>query len=114
VFIAQCGDEKYAHIAEEERAKVLKECSDAKAWLADKMAQQAALSKDAPLAVLTREIEAKKEMIERCVDDWVFFLSGINGREVCEQLGVLFKWYNGREVCEQLGVLFKRCNDREV
>ena len=42
-----------------------KECGEAKAWLADKMGQQKALPKTAPLAVLTKEIENKKDMIER-------------------------------------------------
>uniref|UniRef100_A0A7S0WU64 Heat shock protein 70 n=1 Tax=Pyramimonas obovata TaxID=1411642 RepID=A0A7S0WU64_9CHLO len=65
VLLAQCADDKFAHIDEAERAKVVKECTDAKAWLADKMGQQNALPKTAPLVVLTKEIENKKDMIER-------------------------------------------------
>jgi len=65
VFIAQCGDAKFEHIDAEERAKVVKECETAKEWLADKMGQQAALPKTAPLAVLTKEINARKDTIER-------------------------------------------------
>jgi heat shock protein 4 len=44
---------------------VAKECTEAKAWLADKMAQQAALAKHAPLAVLTKEITARTATVER-------------------------------------------------
>ena len=45
--------------------QVVKECEEAKAWLTDKMGQQAALAKTDPLAVLTKEIVARKETIER-------------------------------------------------
>eukprot|EP00976_Prorocentrum_cordatum_P047571 961117-Prorocentrum_minimum.AAC.2 len=46
-------------------AQVIKECTEAKKWLSDKMGQQNALPKSAPLVVLTKEIETKKDMIER-------------------------------------------------
>mmetsp|Transcript_5156 Transcript_5156/g.5955 ORF Transcript_5156/g.5955 Transcript_5156/m.5955 type:complete len:802 (-) Transcript_5156:760-3165(-) len=65
VFIAQTKDAKYEHIDEKEREKVVAEAMKAKEWLADKMGQQAALPKTAPLAVLTKEIEAKKDTLER-------------------------------------------------
>jgi heat shock protein 4 len=65
VFLAQCADAKFAHIDEGEREKVAKECTEAKAWLSDKMAQQAALPKSAPLAVLTKEIAARTATVER-------------------------------------------------
>jgi heat shock protein 4 len=65
VFMAQCADAKFEHIDEAERAKVVKECTEAKEWLADKVAQQAALPKTSPPAVLTKEMIARKETIER-------------------------------------------------
>ena len=45
--------------------QVVKECTEAKEWLADKVAQQAALPKTSPPAVLTKEMIARKETIER-------------------------------------------------
>mmetsp|Transcript_17913 Transcript_17913/g.24782 ORF Transcript_17913/g.24782 Transcript_17913/m.24782 type:complete len:121 (+) Transcript_17913:599-961(+) len=65
VFVAQCNDDKFAHIDEAERAKVVKECTEAKTWLTEKMAQQEALPKSAPLVVYSKEINAKKETVER-------------------------------------------------
>lgn len=65
MFLAQCADAKFAHIDEGEREKVAKECTEAKAWLSDKMSQQAALPKSAPLAVLTKEIAARTATVER-------------------------------------------------
>ncbi|KAK3268430.1 hypothetical protein CYMTET_23068 [Cymbomonas tetramitiformis] len=64
-YMAQCSDPKYEHIDAADKDKVYKECETAKTWLADKLAQQAALAKTAELAVLTRDITAKKETIER-------------------------------------------------
>ena len=44
---------------------MVKECTEAKGWLSDKVAQQAALPKSAPLAVLTKEIAARTATVER-------------------------------------------------
>ncbi|GIL79849.1 hypothetical protein Vretimale_12448 [Volvox reticuliferus] len=56
---------QYAHITPEERATVFKECEAAKAWLDERLALQANLSKADEPALLTADINKKRETIER-------------------------------------------------
>jgi len=62
---ATSADERYAHIEAAEKAKVSNECADALAWLADKEAQQAQLSKTDTPVLMTHDIKKKNEMIGR-------------------------------------------------
>jgi heat shock protein 4 len=58
-------DPKFDHIEVEEKQKVLNECSEAEAWLADKLQQQNALPKHAPPVVLTADLKRKAETLNR-------------------------------------------------
>ena len=59
------SEEKYAHIEQEKRDTVIKECAAAKAWLEDKTAQQAAQAKTAVPCFFAHEIEKKRETLVR-------------------------------------------------
>eukprot|EP00898_Chlorokybus_atmophyticus_P007497 jgi/Chlat1/7749/Chrsp66S07221 len=63
--MAQTNDERFAHIDPAEKAKVLKECDDISSWLQDKTGQQSQLNKTDPPALLTQDIEKKRETLER-------------------------------------------------
>ncbi|KAJ1685412.1 hypothetical protein LUZ63_016802 [Rhynchospora breviuscula] len=58
-------DPKFDHIEVEEKQKVLNECSEAEAWLADKLQQQDALPKHAPPALLSADLKRKAETLDR-------------------------------------------------
>jgi heat shock protein 4 len=64
-LLAATGDAKYAHIDAAALDSIRKEANAALAWLADKSAQQAALAKTAPPALLSKECAKKAETIER-------------------------------------------------
>jgi len=56
---ASSPDEKYAHIEQAEKAKVLAECASVQQWLADKVAAQSKLAKHADAVLLTADIIKK-------------------------------------------------------
>ncbi|KAJ3701351.1 hypothetical protein LUZ61_005056 [Rhynchospora tenuis] len=58
-------DPKFDHIEVEEKQKVLNECSEAEAWLTDKVQQQDALPKHAPPALLSADLKRKAETLDR-------------------------------------------------
>jgi heat shock protein 4 len=62
---AAAEDAKYAHVDTAQLDTLRKEAAAALAWLADKSAQQAALPKTAPPALLSRDCVKKQETLER-------------------------------------------------
>ena len=64
-LLASADDAKYAHIDAAQLDSLRKEAGAALAWLSDKSAQQAALPKTAPAALLSRDCIKKQETLER-------------------------------------------------
>ncbi|EFJ49538.1 heat shock protein Hsp70E [Volvox carteri f. nagariensis] len=63
--LARSDRPQYAHISPEERATVLKECDAAQAWLDERLALQANLTKADEPALLTADINKKRDTVER-------------------------------------------------
>ncbi|KAF6988568.1 hypothetical protein CFC21_006083 [Triticum aestivum] len=62
---ALSGDQKFDHIDESEKQKVVNECSDAETWLTEKKQQQDALPKHANPVLLVSDIKKKAEALDR-------------------------------------------------
>eukprot|EP00216_Chloropicon_sp_CCMP2111_P006945 CAMPEP_0198235372 /NCGR_PEP_ID=MMETSP1446-20131203/1275_1 /TAXON_ID=1461542 ORGANISM="Unidentified sp, Strain CCMP2111" /NCGR_SAMPLE_ID=MMETSP1446 /ASSEMBLY_ACC=CAM_ASM_001112 /LENGTH=834 /DNA_ID=CAMNT_0043916513 /DNA_START=82 /DNA_END=2589 /DNA_ORIENTATION=- len=63
--LATSDDKKYAHITDDDRARVLKECQNAMDWLNDKVAMQDSTPKHVPPVLMSYDITKKREVIER-------------------------------------------------
>jgi len=63
--MATSGNEKYAHIEEEEKAKVVKECDAALKWLDDKIAMQTVTPKTEQPVLLCADITKKRDVLLR-------------------------------------------------
>eukprot|EP00793_Prasinoderma_coloniale_P006789 PRCOL_00001620-RA len=63
--VAVGGEARYAHLEQEEKDTMVKECAAAKAWLEDKTAQQAGMAKTAVPVLFSHEISKKEETLRR-------------------------------------------------
>ncbi|GFR48872.1 hypothetical protein Agub_g10723 [Astrephomene gubernaculifera] len=63
--LARSDRPQLAHISPEERASVIKECDAAAGWLQERLALQSQLSKADEPALLTADINKKRETVER-------------------------------------------------
>jgi len=66
---AQNPGEKYGHIAEEKLGKIITNCDDAKKWLDDLVAKQAALPKTEKPVLLCAEMEKKNQELAKQADE---------------------------------------------
>lgn len=66
---AQNPGEKYGHIAEEKLGKIITNCDDAKQWLDDLVAKQAALPKTEKPVLLCAEMEKKNQELAKQADE---------------------------------------------
>jgi len=62
---AESAEEKYAHIAAEDKAKVVEECQAAMKWLKEKQALQETLPKHEVPVLMTHDITKKLETVKR-------------------------------------------------
>ncbi|KAL7419258.1 adenyl-nucleotide exchange factor sse1 [Cryptotrichosporon argae] len=70
---AQSGDEKYSHIDEADKTKVIEKCATTQQWLEDKLARQSERAKNVDPVITSAEIEKRK-------DDVVFTSAAILNR----------------------------------
>lgn len=67
-LLAQAPKEEYAHIADEKKRQIVDDCDAVCNWLNEKMAQQNALPKSAPLAVTVKELLEKQSALSKACD----------------------------------------------